>query len=555
TEGQSGSSKKRKGSYAHALDGALEAAPADQKDDSMEVADSEIVEDAALYGNVRRGARCLVDEMDFLMGSGVSVKREVEKVGNTSKERKRKKEENKGKGTGQKKEKNKGREKKEKKEKEEKEEKEEKKERKGKKDGRGQPDSAEREERSLDGDIRMAEGTIDPASTEVASTPGTIESKELSQEQDNHGNLTTNDVAPETSNASNETNSALDEADGGDCLRCGKRGIECDRNRPHCKACLRTPAADCRYDMNKGRGTGAVVSAPSEDTPPSDGDGMEEEDIFRDWVELGVRVTRSRTESLRCSKVERRDSSVEVEKPDSYRAGRKGWVELSDSEVITPKFMWDDDMPLDVSGRERMTRGKRRSLLGIPDVDTSLPTFRDDTSSDSSTSGNDQPIDETATRTPKLNIRKKKKPNKVVLSLLLRHGDVVIMHGKEVQRHYEHAVTPQGLRFAVTARRIRPNPLPTHQQDIAMEDRGDSELGGVSGSGRCEDGYVVGVGGVDGREDGALIKTVEAGRDNPMSVADLVGEIGGRLSQGVNGVGLRKREAHPMSIEAIVNSD
>ncbi|KAJ3299557.1 DEAD (Asp-Glu-Ala-Asp) box polypeptide 59 [Borealophlyctis nickersoniae] len=48
----------------------------------------------------------------------------------------------------------------------------------------------------------------------------------------------------------------------------------------------------------------------------------------------------------------------------------------------------------------------------------------------------------------------RKAPNKVILKLLLRHGDVVIMHGAAVQKNFEHAVAPKGLRFAVTARTI-----------------------------------------------------------------------------------------------------
>ena len=40
-----------------------------------------------------------------------------------------------------------------------------------------------------------------------------------------------------------------------------------------------------------------------------------------------------------------------------------------------------------------------------------------------------------------------------VLDLELSHGDVVIMHGRELQLFYEHAVWPQrGLRFALTCR-------------------------------------------------------------------------------------------------------
>ncbi|TPX66851.1 hypothetical protein SpCBS45565_g04182 [Spizellomyces sp. 'palustris'] len=46
-------------------------------------------------------------------------------------------------------------------------------------------------------------------------------------------------------------------------------------------------------------------------------------------------------------------------------------------------------------------------------------------------------------------------PRKTVLKLVTRHGDLVIMYGKAVQTHYEHAVEPQGLRLCVTGRTLR----------------------------------------------------------------------------------------------------
>ncbi|GAA6009465.1 hypothetical protein JCM11491_003567 [Sporobolomyces phaffii] len=45
----------------------------------------------------------------------------------------------------------------------------------------------------------------------------------------------------------------------------------------------------------------------------------------------------------------------------------------------------------------------------------------------------------------------------VVLKLRLRHGDVMVMEGAEMQKRYEHAVEPDGLRFAATARLIGPD--------------------------------------------------------------------------------------------------
>ncbi|KAF2868055.1 hypothetical protein BDV95DRAFT_610028 [Massariosphaeria phaeospora] len=47
------------------------------------------------------------------------------------------------------------------------------------------------------------------------------------------------------------------------------------------------------------------------------------------------------------------------------------------------------------------------------------------------------------------------------ISMMLGHGDVVIMHGAAIQKYYEHAVEHEGkLRFALTCRYIDPDSLP-----------------------------------------------------------------------------------------------
>ncbi|KAF2139183.1 uncharacterized protein K452DRAFT_290280 [Aplosporella prunicola CBS 121167] len=47
-----------------------------------------------------------------------------------------------------------------------------------------------------------------------------------------------------------------------------------------------------------------------------------------------------------------------------------------------------------------------------------------------------------------------------VVTLQLRHGDVMLMHGADIQKYYEHAVVPDGaLRFALTCRYIDPMSL------------------------------------------------------------------------------------------------
>ncbi|KAI1127276.1 hypothetical protein F5Y10DRAFT_266347 [Nemania abortiva] len=49
----------------------------------------------------------------------------------------------------------------------------------------------------------------------------------------------------------------------------------------------------------------------------------------------------------------------------------------------------------------------------------------------------------------------------VMLSFLLEHGDIVIMHGTKIHKYYEHAVTASGIRrYALTCRYIRPEMIP-----------------------------------------------------------------------------------------------
>ncbi|GAA5849045.1 hypothetical protein JCM5353_004142 [Sporobolomyces roseus] len=52
--------------------------------------------------------------------------------------------------------------------------------------------------------------------------------------------------------------------------------------------------------------------------------------------------------------------------------------------------------------------------------------------------------------------KSKSRATKAVLRLLLRHGHVMLMEGTEMQKVFEHAVEPQGLRFAATARLVGP---------------------------------------------------------------------------------------------------
>ncbi|KAI1749263.1 hypothetical protein F4782DRAFT_549841 [Xylaria castorea] len=49
----------------------------------------------------------------------------------------------------------------------------------------------------------------------------------------------------------------------------------------------------------------------------------------------------------------------------------------------------------------------------------------------------------------------------VMLSFVLEHGDIVVMHGTKIHQHYEHAVFAEGVRrYALTCRYIRPEMIP-----------------------------------------------------------------------------------------------
>ncbi|KAF4620741.1 hypothetical protein D9613_000492 [Agrocybe pediades] len=44
----------------------------------------------------------------------------------------------------------------------------------------------------------------------------------------------------------------------------------------------------------------------------------------------------------------------------------------------------------------------------------------------------------------------------ILLSVVLRHGDILVMDGSAVQEYYEHTVVPTNFRIAATARQINP---------------------------------------------------------------------------------------------------
>ncbi|KAI1427372.1 hypothetical protein F5Y12DRAFT_792393 [Xylaria sp. FL1777] len=59
----------------------------------------------------------------------------------------------------------------------------------------------------------------------------------------------------------------------------------------------------------------------------------------------------------------------------------------------------------------------------------------------------------------------------VMLSFVLEHGDIVIMHGTKIHQHYEHAVSAAGVRrYALTCRYIRPDMIqdPERRQKAIM---------------------------------------------------------------------------------------
>ncbi|OBZ70803.1 hypothetical protein A0H81_09066, partial [Grifola frondosa] len=51
----------------------------------------------------------------------------------------------------------------------------------------------------------------------------------------------------------------------------------------------------------------------------------------------------------------------------------------------------------------------------------------------------------------------RKGSNRNALTLYLRHGDVLVMHGANIQKYYEHTVIPLNFRIAATARYINNN--------------------------------------------------------------------------------------------------
>ncbi|KAI1379724.1 hypothetical protein F4677DRAFT_441925 [Hypoxylon crocopeplum] len=61
-----------------------------------------------------------------------------------------------------------------------------------------------------------------------------------------------------------------------------------------------------------------------------------------------------------------------------------------------------------------------------------------------------------------------------MLSILQKHGDMLVMHGHQIQQKYLHAVDPHGMhRFALTCRYIRPETIPDEQQRAFAAEAGN----------------------------------------------------------------------------------
>lgn len=54
-----------------------------------------------------------------------------------------------------------------------------------------------------------------------------------------------------------------------------------------------------------------------------------------------------------------------------------------------------------------------------------------------------------------------RRESEAVINTELHHGDMVVMHGTDLQKYYEHTVVSEDkLRFAITARYIKPEEVP-----------------------------------------------------------------------------------------------
>jgi hypothetical protein len=62
---------------------------------------------------------------------------------------------------------------------------------------------------------------------------------------------------------------------------------------------------------------------------------------------------------------------------------------------------------------------------------------------------------------------KEKGEQSPVMTLRLKHGDMIFMHGAEIQKYYEHSVVPEDkLRFALTCRQILPGHLKKEEMPL-----------------------------------------------------------------------------------------
>jgi hypothetical protein len=66
-----------------------------------------------------------------------------------------------------------------------------------------------------------------------------------------------------------------------------------------------------------------------------------------------------------------------------------------------------------------------------------------------------------------------RKESEALITMDLHHGDLVVMHGTQLQKYYEHSVASDDkLRFALTARYVKPDQVPEtehHKGEFELE--------------------------------------------------------------------------------------
>ncbi|GAA5976239.1 hypothetical protein JCM10908_005427 [Rhodotorula pacifica] len=104
-------------------------------------------------------------------------------------------------------------------------------------------------------------------------------------------------------------------------------------------------------------------------------------------------------------------------------------------------------------GSDAMMSFRRKDTKKRPRVRKTIDPSKTPSPSEAGDNDSGEEADEAAVPTSD-GVKRRSNSSRVALKIRLKHGDIMLMEGEEMQRQFEHKVEPEGLRFAATARFI-----------------------------------------------------------------------------------------------------